>query len=366
MEDHVLVLGSSKDGNIYVVDPTCGAQLFIFKGSSCSRHGLVAVPRTHHLIALQPGKLAMHMHMWGKDVPHFKCHVTEHMGPMVTTSDGNYCIAGGASGKMYIWDVATGALLHVWDAHYKAVCIVIALVSALRLTSDDAFVVSGGEDAVVHVWRLLDLLDASSTDSALQSGAAPVHTWTDHVLPITSIHCGLGGVNGRVFTSSLDRTTKVYDIPSGTCLVSITCPSFVNVCAADAMEHRLFLGAGDGRIYVVDLHAAATAATAAAARVVVTHNGTPFAKDALSVDGFIGHESPVTALLVTECGQYVISGDDEGTVRMWDSVSRQSLRAVSLLKGGVSTMLLLPRPAGLFHPVKDAAELSIAPFKKYL
>ncbi|ETV93894.1 hypothetical protein H310_12239 [Aphanomyces invadans] len=359
MEDHVLVLASSKDGNIYVVDPMCGAQLFIFKGSSCSRHGLVAIPRTHHLIALQPGKLAMHMHMWGKDVPHFKCHVTEHMGPMVTTSEGNYCIAGGASGKMYLWCVASGALLHVWDAHYKA-------VSALRLTSDDAFVVSGGEDAVVHVWRLLDLLDASSTDSALQSSAAPVYTWTDHVLPITSIHCGLGGVNGRVFTSSLDRTTKVYDIPSGSCLVSITCPSFINVCVADAMENRLFLGAGDGRIYVVDLHAAATAATAAAARVVVAHGGTPFAKDALSMDGFVGHETPVTALLVSVCGQYVISGDDEGTVRVWDSVSRQSLRAVSFLKGGVSSMLLLPRPAGLFHPVKEASNLGIAPFKKYM
>ncbi|KAF0694745.1 Aste57867_14421 [Aphanomyces stellatus] len=359
MDDHVLVLGSSKDGNIYVVDPNSGAQLFIFKGSACTRHGLVAVPRTHHLIALQPGKLAMHMHSWGKDVPHFKCHVTEPMGPMVTTADGNFCIAGGSSGKMYIWCVATGALLHVWDAHYKA-------VSALRLTSDDAFIVSGGDDAVVHVWRLLDLLDASSSDSALQSGAVPLHTWTDHVLPITSIHCGLGGLNGRVFTSSLDRTVKVYDLATGANVVSITCPSFVNVCAADSMENRLFLGAGDGQIYTVDLHAAAAAATAAAARIVMTHNGTPFAKEALSSDGFVGHEAPVTSLVVSVCGQYVLSGDDDGAVRVWDSVSRQALRTISLLKGGVSSMLLLPRPAGLFHPVKEPAPLGIAPFKKYL
>jgi pre-rRNA-processing protein IPI3 len=121
MENHVLVLGSNKDGNLYVVDPTCGSQLFMFKGSSCARHGLAVVPQTGHLLALQSGKLALHMHMWGKDTPAFKCHVTEHMGPIVTTSNGNYCLAGGSSGKMYIWCVATGALMHVWDAHYKSV-----------------------------------------------------------------------------------------------------------------------------------------------------------------------------------------------------------------------------------------------------
>ncbi|CAK5014768.1 unnamed protein product [Aphanomyces euteiches] len=360
MEDLVVTLGSTKDGNIYVVDPSCGAQLFVFKGSSCSRHGLVAVPRTHQLIVIQPGKLVMHMHTWGKDVPLFKCHVTEPLGPITTTSDGNFCLAGGASGKMYLWCVATGALLHVWDAHYKA-------VSALSMTTDDAFVISGGDDAVVHVWRLLDLLDASSPDSVLRTGAVPVHTWTDHVLPITSIHCGHGGYLGRVFTSSLDRTTKFYDIPTGACLASITCPSFVNVVVADAMEHRLFLGAGDGRIYVVDLHAAATAATAAAARIVMAQqDAAPFAQEPLSTEGFIGHEAPVTALVASTCGQYLISGDDGGAVRVWDTVSRQALRTITLVKGGVSSMQLHPRPSGVFHPDKTPAPLGVAPFKKYM
>ncbi|EQC26847.1 hypothetical protein SDRG_15357 [Saprolegnia diclina VS20] len=357
MEDQVLVLGSSKDGNVYVVDPSCSSQLFLFKGSSCARHGLAVVPRTGHLITIQPGKLALHMHMWGKDVPTLKCHVTEPMGPLIATRDGNFCIAGGASGKIYVWCVATGALLHVWDGHYKA-------VSALALTPDDAFLVSGGEDAVVHVWRLLDILDASHEGSTLNQGLSPLHTWTDHVLPITHVHCGFGG---RIFTASLDRTAKVWDIVHGRALVSVTCPSYVNVVVPDAMEHRLFLGAGDGRIYVVDLHAAATAATAAHARVVLAADGAPFSQETLSADGFVGHEHPVTTLVVSLCGRFVISGDDDGVVRVWDSVSRQALRTMNFVKGSIADMALLPRPAGLFHPVaKTSHELPIAPFKKYI
>ncbi|OQS02021.1 WD domain-containing protein [Thraustotheca clavata] len=357
MEDQVLVLGSSKDGNVYVVDPSCSSQLFVFKGSSVTRHGLCVVPRTGHLIGAQPGKLALHMHLWGKDVPTYKCHVTEPMGPLIATRDGNFCLAGGASGKIYVWCVATGALLHVWDAHYKA-------VSALSLTPDNAFLVSGGEDAVVHVWRLLDILDASNQSSALNQGLSPLHTWTDHVLPITHIHCGFGG---RVFTSSLDRTTKIWDLFTGHSMVSITCPSYVNVCVPDAMEHRLFLGAGDGRIYVVDLHAAATAATAAQAQIVSAQEGTPFSQESLSTEGFVGHEHPITNLVVSLCGRFVISGDDDGAVRVWDSVSRQALRTMNFVKGSISAMVLLPRPAGLFHPVpKNNYELPIAPFKKYI
>ncbi len=245
------------------------------------------------------------------------------------------------------------------------------------MTQDDSFILSGGEDAVVHVWSLLDLLDTSTANdasSSLQRGCVPLFTWTDHVLPITSIHCGLGGYLGRVYTSSLDRTVKVFDLPTGKSLLSITAPSYINVCIADPLEHRLFLGAGNGHIYVVDLHAAATAATAANARVLHTHNDYTksssagfAAADALSTDGFVGHEFPVTSLVVSECGQYLISGDDDGQIRVWDTLSRQALRTVSLVKGTVTSMTLLQsRPEGLFHPAKTTSRITVAPLKKYL
>jgi len=48
--------------------------------------------------------------------------------------------------------------------------------------------------------------DASSTD---ETSVRPEHTWNEHALPITSIFCGVGGVRGRILTTSNDQTCKV-------------------------------------------------------------------------------------------------------------------------------------------------------------
>lgn len=42
---------------------------------------------------------------------------------------------------------------------------------------------------------------------------APRHVWSRHTLPITDLHCGLGGPLARVATASLDQTVKVGPLP---------------------------------------------------------------------------------------------------------------------------------------------------------
>jgi hypothetical protein len=85
-----------------------------------------------------------------------------------------------------MWEVASGDLVRSWDGHYKA-------VSSLAFTDDDSFLVSGSEDAMVNVWNILDL-----ADDAQSNAPVPMCAWTDHALPVTGIHCGIGGVNARV------------------------------------------------------------------------------------------------------------------------------------------------------------------------
>ncbi|TMW69654.1 hypothetical protein Poli38472_001810 [Pythium oligandrum] len=369
LNDHVLLLGSNQESELFVADAATGGQLYCFKNCKTSRFGVQVVPRTDHFVGIQDGKLALHIWTWSKDMPVLKCHTAEKMGPTAVTKCGNFFFAGAQSGKMYVWDVKTGELVMVWDAHYKG-------VSAVALTSDDSHVITAGEDAVVHVWRLMDILDEPDVTASFQQGLTPLVSWTDHVLPVTSIHVGLGGVNARVYTSSLDRTCKIWSLNSNQCLFSLTCPSFVNVCLTDPMENRLFLGCGNGKIYVVDLNAAASSLTAATARLVSTNNdnATPWGSDALQPDAFEGHEVGVSTLQVSQCGGFLVSGDESGVVRVWDSVSRQSLRTIKLFRGAVSSLLLLPKPRNLYHKVKLSATarlsepvaLPIAPFRKYM
>jgi WD40 repeat protein len=67
---------------------------------------------------------------------------------LACTSDGAYLSGGGASGRIYFWEVASGRLLRVWPAHYKA-------VSCLVFSEDDSLLISGADDGLVNVWPLL-------------------------------------------------------------------------------------------------------------------------------------------------------------------------------------------------------------------
>lgn len=65
---------------------------------------------------------------------------------------------------------------------------------------------TGGEDAVVHSWRVMDLVDFNLRSEEI----IPVQSWNDHTLAITGIICGSGtAMNARLYTSSLDQTVKV-------------------------------------------------------------------------------------------------------------------------------------------------------------
>ena len=50
---------------------------------------------------------------------------------------------------------------------------------------------------------------SSSSVGTFEANSSPCHTWSDHALPVTDIHCGCGGMRAHVVTSSLDQTCKV-------------------------------------------------------------------------------------------------------------------------------------------------------------
>ena len=95
--------------------------------------------------------------------------------------------------------IASGNLLFAREAHYQP-------LTHLCFTSDEAFLFSGGDDAVIHTWRLLDLVDFNLRSEEI----VPIQSWNEHTLAVTGIVCGSGtAMAGRVYTSSLDKTVKV-------------------------------------------------------------------------------------------------------------------------------------------------------------
>ena len=76
----------------------------------------------------------------------------------------------------------------------------------MSFTVDEALLFTGGDDAVIHAWRVLDLVDFDMRSEEIM----PVQSWNEHTLAITGIICGTGtAMTARVYTASLDQTVKV-------------------------------------------------------------------------------------------------------------------------------------------------------------
>jgi pre-rRNA-processing protein IPI3 len=97
----------------------------------------------------------------------------------------------------------------------------------------------------------------------------PVITLTDHTLPITSLHIGLGPlILARIFSSSLDGTVKVWAVDSHTrsdspdlsfCLLaSFSLPSPISEIIVDPLERYFFAMTtlDEGVIHLVKLFTA--------------------------------------------------------------------------------------------------------------
>ena len=97
--------------------------------------------------------------------------VVESVAALAASPDGGYLVAGGASGTLYLWEVASGRLLRSWAAHYKA-------VTSLMFVGGSGVLVSGGEDTLVNVWLLADLLDVTLDPNSIQyTRPSPLYAW---------------------------------------------------------------------------------------------------------------------------------------------------------------------------------------------
>ena len=372
----------SSSGPLQLWDPVTGGNLVQFKGSAAAMRGLAAVHGAgsgytlnqrdgcDFFLLSQADKPAVHSWTWGRSQPHFKCAMPEKIGPLATTNDGVYCFGGGSSGRIYVWDVATGALLKEAHAHQGGG------VRVLRVTSDGSCVVSGGEDAVIHVWSVVHLVDLSANEGtgATTTGATsnidPLCSWTGHGLPVTDIFCGYGGINGHVWSSSMDHTCKVWSILSKKLLFNIACPSSIESIVADPEEKFFYSGGGDGKIYVTQIKTVARHDESIGNRTISPE------KQALA-----GHTGRVNCLAMTPDGAVLISGGQDGIIVLWDIHSRISTKRLSMHNGPVTNLLVLPRPADLFRAKASDSFLSemvvdrktgkndlrpFAPFKKHM
>ncbi|KAJ2793493.1 Pre-rRNA-processing protein ipi3 [Coemansia guatemalensis] len=281
----------------------------------------------------------------------------EEIACVQALDSGRYFAAGSRSGRILVWETASGRMVGAWDAHYGAVT---------ALASDVGVLVSGGEDAVVHMWMLSQALDQHALGSA---GVAPIVTMAEHTMPISAIsipQTGLLAGRARVYTAGRDQTCKQWSVQMGRgeerysgeaqLLATFLYPAAVSDIAVDKGETRLFAGTADG-LFQTNLYAFTKADADAVENELVDSELVALGGACDAVFSKVHIEYPaaerhISAVSLGHDGTLVVSASQEGTVRVWDTASRQCVRTISdkQLSAGVSQLSIQLAPPQLGGP----------------
>ncbi|CAL9754428.1 unnamed protein product, partial [Musa acuminata subsp. burmannicoides] len=232
------------------------------------------------------------------------------IGSLVSNSEGTYIMGGGPSGIIYQWEVASGKLLTWWHAHYRS-------VTCLTLSKDESLLISGSEDGSVRVWSLMMYASA---------GVLYRYSFSEHALRVTDVVTGHGLCNSIIISTSEDRICKIWSLSEGLLLRSIMFPSIIDAIVMDPGEHGFYAGGRDGKIYIAELNAECNRNSI---------------HEMFIIGALYDHSKAITCLAFSTDGVTLVSGIEDGIVRVWDTKTKHVTRVLKHVKGTSITRILL-------------------------
>lgn len=242
----------------------------------------------------------------------------------ISPGSGEFLVAG-IKENIYIWHIATGKMVTMLSKHYQQ-------INCVKFIDDGSHFVSAGQDGQAIVWSL----SASVGDKYRVENIEPLHTFSDHSLPISDLWIGSGGLAAVLVTVSLDRTCKVYDIASGSMLVSLVFQEIITAVAVNRLETDLFIGTSLGNIYHHRLQP-----------LPRTREYHITDEDKIN-NKFSGHTKPITCLAISLDEQTLISGSQDCNAITWNIQSRSILKTIPH-KGAITNIRLIATPQVMFN-----------------
>ncbi|KAG0482411.1 hypothetical protein HPP92_010495 [Vanilla planifolia] len=335
----VLAASSSVDAGIACWDLRSGTEHLRYRSCASPPHGLLSISRrflASSQLRENPSSCSAPIFFWSWDKPQVQVRSfpAEPIGPLVSDSNGAYIIGGGALGTIYLWEIATGKLLNKWNAHYRS-------VTCLALSEDESLLISGSEDGSVRVWSLLMVFDKVAREVG---GNVYIYSFMEHALRVTSVVSGHGLCNSIVISSSEDRSCKIWSLSTGSLLRSVIFPSAIDAIALDPGEHSFYAGGRDGKIYIAVLNA----------------EWDPRRNFGKFINGSLSDQSKaITCLAFSSDGVTLVSGSEDGIVRVWNTMSEQMTRLLKYGKGPVSNVVIVRQPINFSHLSLSRKQLNL-------
>ena len=204
---------------------------------------------------------------WTNVVRHFKGH-TDTVRAVAFLPDGKQAVSCGHDKTFKLWNVDTGELLHDFTTHPD-------VVTSLSVSADGRRALTGCWDSQVRLWDL--------------ENRTLLKTLKGHAVAIGGVVISKDGQTG--LSCSNDGVIRQWDLKTGRSKI-IPGPAPDGVVAMNAAENVVASGSGEGTIIL---------------------------RNRLAMVPLLGHEPGfVEGLAFTPDGSRLVSGGDDGTVRIWD------------------------------------------------
>ncbi|KAL0128233.1 hypothetical protein PUN28_003469 [Cardiocondyla obscurior] len=287
-----------------VWDPRNGSLLSVYKNATALGYRTLRLLSDSYVLGADATR--PRIHIWplnnSSPLPNVRLTTPGNVNALTCTPNGSYIIAS-IGEKLFIWQTCNGRLLANLAKHYQT-------VTCLATTKDGSLFASAGEDGLVFVWSLYSVLN--------DTRCSPLHAFSNNSLPIKDLCFGYGDARARLYTVSLDRTANIYELGSGTLLVSLVFDVPLTAVTVNVRESELFVGCTTGDIIQCNMHEPP--------RGVQHHVTVSSSNEDEESAVFRAHKSNVTALSVSMDCRTLLSGSTDGAVHVWDIVSRQVLK----------------------------------------
>ncbi|XP_046748199.1 WD repeat-containing protein 18 [Diprion similis] len=289
-------------------DPQTGTQLATYKNGASLGYNTTNIIADSYLLAADATKPRLYFWPLNQQTPveNMRFVAPGNVTALTCSPDGLF-IAAAIGEKICIWQTSTGVQLAIVARHYQT-------VTCLKFTSDGSTLISGGDDGLVFVWSLSSVVSTTENNMGTRQ-AAPLYSFSDHSLAVKDLFIGRFGIQGRLVTVSLDCTAKIYDLDSGTLLLSLVFGVPLTSASMDLRESYLFVGCTTGDIFHFNLHSPPRGREH---HVNQTEESSTFK----------GHTKAVTCLSVSSDCASLLSGSADGSVNIWHIPSRQIVRTI--------------------------------------
>ncbi|XP_017054714.1 WD repeat-containing protein 18 [Drosophila ficusphila] len=338
--------GSEDNTTCSVQDLRTGTDLMRYKGGGVAQHHGLAMIDLHYVFAANSTKPLLHVWPINKQeqMAGLRFVLPGKVNALALTPDGNFLVAG-IQENIYLWHMNSGRMLNTLSKHYQA-------VTCLRFTDNGEHFISGGKDGAVLVWDLTFSAAPLDTGGGKDS-TEPLYSFNDHGLAVTDLYSGIGGIRSYLYTVSLDRCCKVYDLCGGILLLSVVFPVALHSVIVNKMETKVYVGSGDGKVFAFHMEKAP--------RMKEYH------LEEEEIQAFVGHTAgkAITCLAINMSATSLVSGGEDNQVCVWDVDSRQLIKSLPL-NGSVTNLRVRLLSPAVFLPEHKQPQLFADSLKRMI